>query len=261
MIITLLSDFGYQDNYAAVAKGILLQQVPQANIIDLSHNVEPYHLLECSYLLKSGLDHFPEQTIHLSLFNILHHIPAEILVAQKGPQFLISADNGLLPLTFGDTLGQVRKSHQMTGGYVEWMREAALLIKELEQHNFNTDHLPMHQPLQHGTLMEALQKGNEIECQVIHIDYYGNVIVNITQDRFEALRQDRSFQIRIVRDTLSQISNDYADVSPGRALCLFNGAGYMEIAVNQGNAASLLGLRLHQEKMVYYQHIKIEFFA
>jgi S-adenosyl-L-methionine hydrolase (adenosine-forming) len=259
MIITLLSDFGYQDNYIAVAKGILLRQMPQATIIDISHNVSPYHLLECSYLLKSSYSNFPKHTIHLSLFNILHHTPAELLIAQKDDQFIISADNGLLPLTFEDTSGQIHKSTATASTYLEWLQYAALMIKELASQDYKFRHLPIHQPLKHGTHVEALQKENEIECQVIHIDYYGNVIVNMLKDQFEKMRNDRSFRIRIVRETLSQISNDYSDVSPGRAVCLFNSAGYLEIAVNQGNASSLLGLRLHQETMIYYQHIKIEF--
>ena len=259
MIITLLSDFGYQDNYTAVAKGILLQQMPQANIIDISHNVAPYHLLECSYLLKSCYSNFPKHTVHLSLFNILHHTPAELLIAQKEDQFILSADNGLLPLAFDDTLGQIHKSTLVATGYAEWMQNAALLIKDLATQDYKFRHLPMHQALKYGTHVEALQKEDEIECQVIHIDYYGNVIVNMQKEKFEELRKDRAFRIRIVRETLSQISNDYADVPPGRAVCLFNSAGYLEIAMNQGNASTLLGLRLHQEKMIYYQHIKIEF--
>jgi len=259
MIITLLSDFGYQDNYTAIAKGILLQQIPHATIIDLSHNVTPYHMLECSYLLKSSYHQFPKNTVHLSLFNILHHTPAEILIARKNDQFIVTADNGLLSLAFEDLSETVHKSTLTATGYTEWMHHAALLIKELEQDDYKFRHLPMHEPFKRGTHVEALQKEDELECQVIHIDYYGNVIVNMTRDRFEEMRKGRAFRITIVRDTLTQISNDYADVSPGRAVCLFNSAGYLEIAVNQGHASSLLGLRLHQEKMIYYQHIKIEF--
>lgn len=259
MIITLLSDFGYQDNYTAVAKGILLQQVPSASIIDLSHNVEPYHLLECSYLLKSSFDNFPENTIHLSLFNILHHIPAEIVVGKRNGQFIISSDNGLIPLSFEDSIEAIHKYPETASSYQEWMRFAAKMICELEHNNFDLSSYAIHEPIKHGTHVEALQKKGEIECQVIHIDYYGNVVVNITKERFEAARDGRGFQIRVVRESLSQLSNDYADVPLGRALCLFNNAGFLEIAVNQGKASTLLGLRLHQEKMIYYQHIKIEF--
>jgi S-adenosyl-L-methionine hydrolase (adenosine-forming) len=260
MIITLLSDFGYEDNYAAVTKGILLQQIPHANIIDLSHDVEPFHLLECSYLLKSSYSNFPDNTVHLSLFNILHENPAKILIAVKDNQFIISADNGLLPLSFDGTLDAIYKYGTVAKSYIEWMQLAAILIKDLGETGFDLKNLEAYQPLTSGTQFSAIESENAIECQVIHIDYYGNVIVNITKDKFEKIRQGRNFQIHIVRDVLNKISADYSDVTePGKAVCLFNSAGFLEIAVNQGSASKLLGLKLHKDKMVYYQHIKIEF--
>jgi S-adenosylmethionine hydrolase len=260
MIITLLSDFGYQDNYAAVTKGILLQQIPHANIIDLSHDVEPYHLLECSYLLKSGYSNFPDYTVHLSLFNILHENPAKVLLARKDNQFIISADNGLLPLTFDDTLDAIYNYDAVAKNYTEWMQLAAKMIKDLELSQFDLKNFEVYQPLTNGTQFSAIESENAIECQVIHIDYYGNVIVNITKDKFEKIRLGRNFQIHIVRDILNKIGTDYADVTePGKAVCLFNSAGFLEIAVNQGSASKLLGLKLHKDKMIYYQHIKIEF--
>lgn len=260
MIITLLSDFGYQDNYAAVTKGILLQQIPHANLIDISHNVEPFHLLECSYLLKSSYSNFPDNTVHLSLFNILHENPAKILIVKKDNQFIISADNGLLPLTFDNSSDVVCRYNNTATNYIEWMQLAAILIKDLELSQFDLKNFETHQPLTNGTQFSAIESGNAIECQVIHIDYYGNVIINITKEKFERIRQGRNFQIHIVRDILNKISNDYSDVTePGKAVCLFNSAGFLEIAVNQGSASKLLGLKLHKDKMIYYQHIKIEF--
>jgi len=259
MIITLLSDFGYQDNYAAVAKGLLLRELPAARLVDLSHNVEPYHLLECSYLLKTSCAHFPPGTVHLSLFNILHHRPAEILILERNGQYIVSADNGLLPLAFEDLPDEVHRCPQTASSYMEWMQFTALMLRGLQETGFRLEAFPLHTVARKGAHVEPLQKQDDIECQVIHIDYYGNVVVNITRSRFDEIRNGRSFTIRVVRETLSLISEDYADVPQGRALCRFNSAGYLEIAVNQGNAARLLGLRLHQEKMIYYQHVKIEF--
>lgn len=260
MIITLLSDFGYQDNYIAVTKGILLQQLPGATLIDLSHNVEPFHLLECSYLLKSSYSNFPDHTVHISLFDILHGNPAKIILAQKDNQFIISADNGLLPLTFGDALDVVCVYPVEATGYTQWMQLAAVLIKELSQSAFDLKRYELHEPFKSGTPFTAVQSENAIECQVIHIDHYGNVIVNITKEQFEVARQGRNFQIHVVREVLNKISNDYADVTePGKAVCLFNSNGFLEIAVNLGSASKLLGLKLHKDKTIYYQHVKIEF--
>lgn len=259
MIITLLSDFGYQDNFIAVAKGVLLQELPVARLIDLNHEVEPYHLLQCSYLLKSAYSDFPPRTIHLSLFDIMNQNPAALLVTRIGEQYIISADNGLLPLTFDGSLGKVYISDKTVKTYLDWLYLAAGFIKELEQNDFGLDRLTVLEPKVHPSQLKAVIKDNAIECQVIHIDRYENVVINITKDKFEALRQGRKFRILIVRDTVTHISNDYTDVPIGDRLCLFNSAGYMEIAINQGKASSLLGLRLHSERQLVYQNIKIEF--
>lgn len=260
MIITLLSDFGYQDNYAAVTKGILLQQVPHATIIDLSHDVEPFHLLECSYLLKSSFTNFPDNTIHLSLFDILHQNPAKILIARKDNQIILSADNGLLPLTFDDSLNAIHVYNSEATSYQQWTQMAASLIKELEQSDFDLSKYETYKPSTRTSQFAPIESETAIECQVIHIDYYGNVVVNITKEKFESMRQGRNFQIHVVRDMLTKISNDYADVvESGKPVCLFNSAGFLEIAVNLGSASKLLGLKLHKEKMIYYQHVKIEF--
>jgi len=259
MIITLLSDFGYQDNFIGVAKGVLLQQLPQARLIDLNHEVEPFHLLQCSYLLRSAYANFPPRTVHLSLFDIMHRTPAALLVTRIGEQYIVSADNGLLPLTFSEFLGKVYMHGRMVSSYLDWLYLAADFIAELEKNDFAIEHLAPATPKVHPAQLQAFVKDNAIECQVIHIDRYENVVLNITRDEFETLRNGRKFRIQIVRDTLTRISEDYSDVPVSDKLCLFNSAGFMEIAINQGKAASLLGLRLHNERQLIYQNIKIEF--
>lgn len=259
MIITLLSDFGYQDNFIGVAKGVLLQRLPVARLIDLNHEVEPFHLLQCSYLLKSAYANFPARTVHLSLFDIMHRNPASLLVTEIDNQYIISADNGLLPLTFNTRLGKVHVHDRIVGSYLEWLHLAADFIAGLEQTNFGIAHLSTLTPKVHPARLQPLVKDNAIECQVIHIDRYENVVINLTREEFEAQRKGRKFRVQIVRDMLTHISKDYSDVPVSEKLCLFNSAGYMEIAINQGKASSLLGLRLHNERQLIYQNIKIEF--
>ena len=88
-----------------------------------------------------------------------------------------------------------------------------------------------------------------IEGQIIFIDNFENVIVNITRDFFEDQRKGRNFRIAFKRDeVIERISESYADVPEGEKLALFNSAGYLEIAINKGNAAGLLGLKGYSEK-------------
>jgi S-adenosylmethionine hydrolase len=109
-----------------------------------------------------------------------------------------------------------------------------------------------------------------IEGQIIFIDNFENVIINITKDEFEEQRRGRSFKIVFKRDEIiEKISETYADVHESEKLALFNSANYLEIAVNKGNAAGLFGLEGYSEKLnmqtqymqnrLLYQTVKIYF--
>jgi hypothetical protein len=109
-----------------------------------------------------------------------------------------------------------------------------------------------------------------IEGQIIFIDNFENVIVNITQEQFEQQRKGRRFKIVFKRDEMvERISGSYADVAQGEKLVIFNSAGYMEIAINKGNAAGLFGLKgftgkdpqvtSMMQNRLFYQTVKVFF--
>ena len=109
---------------------------------------------------------------------------------------------------------------------------------------------------------------NWIEGQIIFIDNFENVVVNITREQFEEQRKGRSFRIVFKRDEMiERISESFADVTEGEKLALFNAAGYLEIAVNKGNAAGLFGLQGYLEQAqnqylqnrLFYQTVRIYF--
>lgn len=118
--------------------------------------------------------------------------------------------------------------------------------------------------------LRPLLDNNWIEGQIIFIDNFENVIVNITHEQFEEQRRGRSFRIVFKRDeVIDRVSESYADVNEGEKLALFNSAGYLEIAINKGNAAGLFGLKGFSEKssqvagilqsQLFYQTIRVYF--
>ena len=85
---------------------------------------------------------------------------------------------------------------------------------------------------------------NYLEGNVLFIDQFQNLVINITQKTFEDVRNGRSFKIIFKRnEIIYKISSNYSDVQEGEKLALFNAAGYLEIAVNKGKGASLFGLQ------------------
>ena len=115
------------------------------------------------------------------------------------------------------------------------------------------------------SLMKSYISSQYIEGQVLMIDRFNNVVVNITIHEFEEARKGRKFKIVLLRDAfIEEISTTYSDVPEGEKLARFNESGYLEIAINKGFAAPLFGLGEYgqsssQQKRQYYQTIKIFF--
>ncbi|MFM8373329.1 MAG: SAM hydroxide adenosyltransferase, partial [Bacteroidota bacterium] len=85
---------------------------------------------------------------------------------------------------------------------------------------------------------------DRIRGTVIHIDHFDNVVVNIRRELFDEIVQGRPFSLYFKRnDPITALSGNYCDVAVGEQLCLFNTAGFLEIAINMGRAATLLGLK------------------
>src|SRR6266542_1395099 len=99
-IITLTTDFGLKDHYVGAIKGTILNRLSTVTIIDISHNIEKYNLLEASYILKESYPNFPANTVHIIGINTeLANSGGYVLVKQYDHYF-IGADNGIFSLLF-----------------------------------------------------------------------------------------------------------------------------------------------------------------
>lgn len=260
--ITLLSDFGLQDASVASVKGILMQHIQHIPIVDITHLIEPFHLQQAAYLLVASYKNFPEHTSHLLLFDIFSESIPRLLLCEKDGHYFFAPDNGILSLAFGNEVSQVWKCFDLTEEIFlqTWVDKAADIIKQLQTAS------PAELGLELCELKNAPQhcnariENNFAECQVIHIDRFENVVINITQPEFERIGAGRNFKIEFTRgEAITEISTHYYSVKEGDKLCRFNSSGYLEIAINRGKAASLFGLKLHRGQHLIYNTIKITF--
>ena len=259
--ITLLSDFGLQDASVAAAKGVLMQHVPGAPIVDISHLVEAFHLQQAAYLLLSAYRHFPKGSIHILLFDVFFDRASRLVLCAHDGHFFLAPDNGVLSLALGAGATAVWQCYEhTTGRFSDWMAHIGRIAAQLQIQ------APQDLQLPACTLKVAphhwlpKQDGDTLECHVIHIDRYENVVINVTQEQFEQHRAGRPFRIQFMRDEeLSQISTHFYNVNEGQKLCRFNATGFLELAINRGRAASLFGFKLFHEKHLIYNSIKIFF--
>lgn len=272
-VITLTSDIGLQDYLVAAVKGQFMQLCPETSLVDISHQIAPFNFPQAAYLCRGAFPHFPTETFHCILVNLFDRKTNPFLLAFHEGHYFCCADNGLLTMILNGhpeqvfRLGKGNRSPANLLGVVQLFGLAVQGIlsgKALDQ---------IGEPV-----TEISERNNpapttgpdSMEGQVLFIDHYENVIVNITRDQFESQRKGRGFRIYYHREEyISRISETYWDVVEGQKLALFNTAGYLEISINKGNAAGLFGLQgsvLQQpgreayfQRNLFYQMVKIIF--
>lgn len=266
-LLTLTSDIGSPDYLVGAVKAQLLHLNPDFQIIDISHNIPPFNYPQAAYVCQSAIKNFPDFTYHLILVNLFEKKPEQLLLAFHNNQYLICADNGLLTMILEETPEVVigiplEKTAIKNTTYLSSIMGKVVnqLVNGESIMSIGTSDVKY---VEKRHLRPVLDN-NSIEGQIIFIDSFENVIVNITHEQFEEQRKGRSFRIVFTRnEMIDRISESYADVPEGEKLAIFNSAGYLEIAINKGNAAGLFGLRGFSEKtrqgQLSYQTIKVYF--
>ncbi len=266
-LLTLTSDIGSPDYLVGAVKAQLLQLNPDFQIIDISHNIPPFNYPQAAYVCQSAIKNFPDFTYHLILVNLFEKKPEQLLLAFHKNQYLLCADNGLLTMILEENpeiiIGiPLEKTAIKNTTYLTSVM-GKVVNQLVNGESIQSIGISDVQYLEKRHLRPILEN-NSIEGQIIFIDSFENVIVNITREQFEEQRKGRSFRIVFKRDEMiDRISESYADVIEGEKLAMFNSAGYLEIAINKGNAAGLFGLKGFSEKLrqgqLSYQTIKVYF--
>ena len=272
-LLTLTSDTGNQDYLAGAIKARLLRINPEFQLIDISHNITPFNYPQAAYVCRSAIQNFPDFTFHIILVNLFDKKPDHLLLAFQNNQYLLCADNGLITMILDGkpdmVIGiplekkEIKNTLYLTDVFGKTINQVVNgeSIKDIGISDIAY--------LEKNPLRPAIGE-DWIDGQIIFIDNFENVIVNITHADFEKQRRGRHFKISFKRDeVIEKISESYAAVSEGEKLALFNSAGFLEIAINKGNAAGLLGLKGFSEKntqskqilqnQLFYQTVRVSF--
>jgi hypothetical protein len=272
MLITLTSDIGLQDYLVGAARGILLQENPEAGIVDITHQLPPFNYPQAAYICRNAIRNFPLFSYHIILVNLFEKKLDQLLLAFHQNQYLLCADNGLLTMILEEKpeliiglpvdKSKIRDTLYCVRLFAETIK--AIQNGERLQEIGNEDI-----KIVEKKHLQPIVSADAVEAQVIFIDNFENVILNINRQQFENYRKNRKFRIEFRRNEhIERISETYAHVAEGEKLALFNSAGYLEIAINKGNAAGLLfGLHGYKDQSnnayiqnrLFYQTVKIFF--
>lgn len=255
-IITLTSDLGLKDYYVSAIKGNILKQYPEATIIDISHQVPAFNIQQAAYILKNAYPHFPDGSIHIVGVDAEHGIDTPHIALYTDKQYFIGADNGIFSLMFDKKADKIVElnlqldTNSLTFPLKDVFVQAACHIARggtLEVIGKET------KALNEKTMFRPVVEQNAIRGTVIYIDSYYNIITNINRTLFKEVGKGKSFSIRFVKYEINRISTSYQEVSEGEILAMFNSAGYLEIAMNKGNASSLFNIHLGDIITIYFE--------
>ncbi|GAC1381948.1 MAG: SAM-dependent chlorinase/fluorinase [Ginsengibacter sp.] len=272
-VITLTSDIGRQDFLVGAIKGKLFENNDNLQIVDISHDIPPFNYPQAAYVCRNSIKNFPKGTIHLIFVNLFESKPDHLLLIKHHDQYIGCADNGLITMILEELPEKIvalplsKTEHKNTIYCASIFADA---IKKLESGKTLDEIGDNSVSINVKNHLRPLSGPNWLEGQIIFIDNFENVIINITREEFEEQRKGRSFKIVFKRDEIiDKISDTYADVPESEKLALFNSASYLEIAINKGNAAGLFGLQGYSESnntqnqylqnKLLYQTVKIFF--
>lgn len=255
-LVTLTSDWGTKDHYIAVVKGRILQAVQAVSILDITHDIAPFDLNQAAFVIRNTYKEFPEGTIHVIAVNSEPFSDRPFVMVRADGYIFIGTDNGIFPLFLRkepDDVTEIAidKSMNLTFPALDVFTRVVIdLLKGASLEEIGHPRDTLYQLLSHKPVI----KGNSITGQVIYIDRYENLVTNISRDFFEEVQQNRRFEITLRGTyTLQSIEKSYGDIEEGQLVAVFNSTGFLEIAVNRGNAKGLLNSGL-------YSKVTVEFF-
>lgn len=246
-LVTLTTDFGMRDPYVAALKGQILSRCPNAEIVDLTHEIAPGNIAEGALFLAGSIPYFPKHSHHVVVIDPGVGSERHPIVALVGQQIIVCPDNGLLTLLCQrDPLENafiitnpefMRADVSATFHGRDIFAPAAGLLaagREPQEVGRSLDTIltiQMPEP-QYETDRHAVG-------EIIHVDRFGNCITNIHRS---ILSDMGGATVKTGELDFSSLSQTYGDVPVDQPLALIGSTDYLEISVNRGNAEEALGL-------------------
>lgn len=243
-VVTFLTDFGAGSGYPAQMKGEVLRRLPEATLVDLSHEVAPFDVLAGALLLEACVPRFPAAAVHLAVVDPgVGTARRPICVVEGEGRRLVGPDNGL----FTPFLG--------AGARVLLLADPGLVPRDPSPTFHGRDlFAPVAAWLAGGGDPERLgprvedpvrlpwpvarRTANDVEGECLAADSFGNLITSI---RREDLSGERPAEA-VVGTRVARLVATYGEANRGELVALWGSAGRLEFAVREGSAARATGL-------------------
>jgi len=255
-IITLTSDYGTKDFFISAIKGAILTEFQNANIVDISHEIRPFHLPECAYIIKNSYKNFPKNTVHIIAVDTEKSKNKQHIAVYIDDHYFITSDSGLLSLIFPTIKASEIISINISGEYETELFAAKDIFVKVACHilrggqlNVIGDRIESFKTFKQIVPVE-INNSKSLVGEVIYIDRFGNIVTNIEKDLFNQKKGERNFIIHLPRgNQITKIDQTYSDVNESEVLAVFNSSKLLEIAINRADknakagASTLMGVK------------------
>jgi S-adenosylmethionine hydrolase len=244
-ILTLTTDFGLSDHYVGVMKGVILGICPDAQIVDISHQVNRYAIGEGAFTVAQAYPYFPPGTVHVAVVDPGVGSPRRPIMVEAAGQYFVGPDNGVFGMLFA------REKHEVR------LIQNRRYFRELVSHTFHGRDIfaPVGAHLAAGVAPPLIGEilANYVrptfenprqtsartwEGEVLKVDHFGNVVTNFRADDFPTLEE-----LTVGQAKARRLVRSYAEAAEGELVAVGGSSGYLEVSLNQGSAAERTGCR------------------
>lgn len=248
-IITLTTDYGTNDHLVGTLKGVILKINPEVNIVDITHNVTPYDLLDGALAIGSACSYFPARTIHVVVVDPGVGTDRRPLLVSGESHYFIAPDNGVLSLVYEREESLVVRHANVEHYYLQPVSKtfhgrdifapiAAWLSKGSQASSMGdeiTDHKKFAMP-------KPKPADGALKGVVLRVDNFGNLVTNFRPEDLPPARlESGEVRFQIGSQTVTRLVDTFAKGNPGETFAYVGSNGFIEFGVNRGNAAKSLG--------------------
>jgi len=250
-VITLLTDFGIQDEYTGVVRGVILSRVPSAVIVDITHHIRPQDIREAAHMLHVAYRYFPDNTVHMAVVDPGVGSERGIIAVRAGKFRFLAPDNGLLSLVLDELPVEEAVRVENTDFFLPSVSRtfhgrdifapvAAAMAKGLDLKNLGPE-TGLSELVRIDAARPVVTDAGELTGIVVSVDRFGNLITNIRQQDMDRLGSGK-LKIHVGTMRIAGIAQSYANAGTGCPLAIMGSRDCLEIAVNCGNAQKFFGL-------------------
>jgi S-adenosylmethionine hydrolase len=243
-IITLLTDFGTKDGYVGAVKGVIKRINPQAEIVDVTHDIDSYDVIGAAFALNNFYRYFPKGAIHLAVVDPGVGSLREPILIKTKDFFFVGPDNGIFSFIYQkeditDIIIISNKKYFLAEPSSTFHARdifapvAAYLSLGIKTDEFGS---PAKECVKF-IIPQPESKGKGLRGEIIHIDRFGNLITNVPADLLE---NKRNAEILVSKRKIKGISRSYFEIKEQELGALIGSSDFLELAVNQGSAQTLL---------------------